>query len=60
MLPPDATYALQGFHTRPGEALPSNPQKQAYIVRLSRQTLDALDASEHPQLQFEFGDKQVR
>ncbi|KAK0195326.1 hypothetical protein F5146DRAFT_1025045 [Armillaria mellea] len=57
MLPPDATYALQGFHTRPGEALPSNPQKQAYIVRLSRQTLDALDASEHPQLQFEFGDK---
>ncbi|KAG7446363.1 uncharacterized protein BT62DRAFT_931812 [Guyanagaster necrorhizus] len=57
MLLPDATYALQGFHTRLGEALPSNPQKQAYIVRLSRQTLDALDASEHPQLQFELGDK---
>lgn len=42
---------------RPGDALPSKP-KHAMLVRMSSQTLDALDA--FPTVQFEFGDNPVR
>ena len=55
-LPPDSTLALLP-HTNPGELGHSKP-KQAMIVRLSADTLDALQSynGDKPLLDFEFAD----
>lgn len=55
-LPTNSALALLPAN-RPGDALPSMP-KHAMLVRMSSQTLDALDA--FPTVQFEFGDNPVR
>ncbi|KAF8894147.1 hypothetical protein BD779DRAFT_979856 [Infundibulicybe gibba] len=53
-LPVNGSLLLQG-HSRPGETLHSKP-KQAIIVRMSEETLEALEAfPQHPQMDFEFG-----
>lgn len=57
-LPDNGTLSLQG-HSKPGDALPSKP-KQAMIVRMSAETLDALEMFPHqPPLQFAFGKNPV-
>ena len=53
-LPGNRTLSLQG-HSKPGDALPSKP-KQAMIVRMSAETLDALEAfPNQPPMEFVFG-----
>jgi len=53
-LPANGTLSLQG-HSKPGDALPSKP-KQAMIVRMSAETLDALEAfPNQPPMEFAFG-----
>ncbi|THV08594.1 hypothetical protein K435DRAFT_788017 [Dendrothele bispora CBS 962.96] len=52
---PTGTYALHG-HSRPGDPVQLKP-KHAFIVRLSSETLNALDAfPNNPELNFQFGD----
>ncbi|EGN99749.1 hypothetical protein SERLA73DRAFT_179932 [Serpula lacrymans var. lacrymans S7.3] len=54
-LPGDGVLSLQGL-SRPGDALHSKP-KQAMIVRMSAETLEALEAfPNHPPMDFEFGE----
>ncbi|KII92182.1 hypothetical protein PLICRDRAFT_172308 [Plicaturopsis crispa FD-325 SS-3] len=54
-LPSNATLSVQG-HSRPGDTVHSKP-KQAMIVRLSDETLDAIDAfnPQKPHMEFDFG-----
>jgi len=57
-LPVNSTLSLLGA-SRPGDALLSKPKK-AMLVRMSSETLDALEASiSQPQLQFDFGESPV-
>ena len=57
-LPTAGPLSLQG--PRPGDAVPSKP-KQAMIVRMSAETLDALGAfPTQPKMDFEFGVNPVR
>jgi len=57
-LPDSATLSLQG-HSKPGDALPSIP-KQAMIVRMSAETLDALEMfPNQPPMEFAFGKNPV-
>ncbi|KAF8159538.1 hypothetical protein B0H34DRAFT_796776 [Crassisporium funariophilum] len=54
-LPPNTTLSLLG-HSRPGDTMHSKP-KQAMIIRMSVETLDALESIPgRPQLELEFGD----
>lgn len=58
-LPPNTTLSLHGY-SKPGDTVQSKP-KQAMIIRMSAETLDALeDFPNQPPLQFEFGDTTVR
>jgi len=59
-LPPNTTLALHGV-SKPGEPLYSKP-KQAIIVRLTSETLDALDSvvSGQNTLEFDFTKEWVR
>ncbi|KAF9792596.1 hypothetical protein BJ322DRAFT_1030236 [Thelephora terrestris] len=52
-LPENTTISLHN-HSRPGDALHSKP-KQAMFLRLSAETLEALQASPAPQVHFTFG-----
>lgn len=54
-LPSNGVFSLQG-HSKPGDTQYSKP-KQAMMVRMSSETLDALESQ--PKLQFEFGDNPV-
>lgn len=54
-LPGNGVFSLQG-HSKPGDTQCSKP-KQAMIVRMSSETLDALDGQ--AKMQFEFGDSPV-
>jgi hypothetical protein len=60
-LPADGAFPLTGY-SKPGEAATSRP-KQAMIVRLSPETLDALqalqDSSDPQRMAFTFGDNPV-
>jgi RNA polymerase II elongation factor ELL len=57
-LPTNGTLSLQGY-SRPGDTVHST--KQAMIVRMSAETLEALQFfPQHPQMDFEFGEKPVR
>jgi len=57
-LPSGTQLSLQG-HSRPGDAVHTKP-KQAMIVRMSAETLEALeDLSNNPEMNFEFGDNPV-
>ena len=56
-LPENTTISLQG-HSRPEDALHSKP-KQAIFLRMSAETLEALQASPLPQVQFTFGKRSV-
>lgn len=57
-LPSNGSLSLLGY-SRPGDTVQSRP-KQAMIVRMSVETLDALEAfPNQPQLDFEFGDMPV-
>lgn len=56
-LPENTTISLQN-HTRPEDVLHSKP-KQAIFLRLSAETLEALQASSAPQVQFTFGKRSV-
>ena len=56
-LPENTTISLHG-HTRPEDTLHSKP-KQAFFLRLSTDTLEALQASPLPQVQFTFGKRSV-
>ncbi|KAF8906587.1 hypothetical protein CPB84DRAFT_406382 [Gymnopilus junonius] len=55
-LPPNTNLSVLGY-SRPGDTLQSKP-KQAILVRLSSETLDALESfsTQPSQIQFEFGD----
>ncbi|KAH7911033.1 hypothetical protein BJ138DRAFT_1151642 [Hygrophoropsis aurantiaca] len=54
-LPDGATLSLQG-HSRLGDTVQSKP-KQAMIVRMSAETLEALESSTNsPRMEFEFGE----
>ncbi|KAH7928899.1 hypothetical protein BV22DRAFT_1057898 [Leucogyrophana mollusca] len=54
-LPNGATLSLQG-HSRPGDSVQSKP-KQAMIVRMSTETLEALESFPNcPPMDFEFGE----
>ncbi|KAF6741872.1 hypothetical protein DFP72DRAFT_1083024 [Ephemerocybe angulata] len=54
-LPTNGSYPVLGY-SRPGEAVQSKP-KQAMIVRMSPETLDALqDFPNNPPIDFQFGD----
>ena len=58
-LPDNGSFSLQGC-SRPGDIAQSKP-KQAMIIRMSTEALDALSATtQHPQMEFEFGEKPVR
>ncbi|KAF9650647.1 hypothetical protein BDM02DRAFT_3111952 [Thelephora ganbajun] len=52
-LPENTTISLHGY-SRPEDALHSKP-KQAFFLKLSAGTLEALQASPLPQVQFTFG-----
>lgn len=56
-LPENTTISLHG-HSRPEDALHSKP-KQAIFLRMSAETLEALQASPLPQVQFTFGKRSV-
>ena len=56
-LPENTTIPLHG-HSRPEDALHSKP-KQAIFLRMSTETLEALQASPLPQVQFTFGKRSV-
>jgi hypothetical protein len=57
-LPANNTLSLQGY-SRPGDTVHSKP-KQAMIVRMSAETLEALEVfPQQPQMDFEFGDNPV-
>lgn len=56
-LPENTTIPLHG-HSRPEDALHSKP-KQAIFLRMSTETLEALQASPLPQVQFAFGKRSV-
>lgn len=56
-LPENTTISLHG-HSRPEDALHSKP-KQAIFLRMSADTLEALQASPLPQVQFAFGKRSV-
>lgn len=57
-LPSGTQLSLQG-HSRPGDTVHTKP-KQAMIVRMSAETLEALeDFSTNPEMKFEFGDSPV-
>jgi len=54
----NGTLSLQG-QLRPGDTIQSVP-KHAMIVRMSEETLEALEAfPNHPQLEFDFCDTPV-
>ncbi|OAX41123.1 hypothetical protein K503DRAFT_736194 [Rhizopogon vinicolor AM-OR11-026] len=54
-LPSGTQLSLQG-HSRPGDTVHTKP-KQAMIVRMSAETLEALeDFSNNPEMNFQFGD----
>ncbi|KAF8813583.1 hypothetical protein BYT27DRAFT_7083347 [Phlegmacium glaucopus] len=53
-LPYNTALSLLGY-SRPGDAVQSKP-KQAMIIRMSTETLDALESfPNHPQMEFELG-----
>lgn len=54
-LPGNGTLSLQG-PSRLGDAQQSKP-KQAMLVRMSAETLEALE--DHPKMEFEFGENPV-
>jgi RNA polymerase II elongation factor ELL len=55
-LPGGVKLSVQG-HSRPGDTLHSVP-KQAMLVRMTAETLDALQAT--PTMEFAFGSEPVR
>lgn len=58
-LPGNGTLSLQG-HSRPGDTVHSKP-KQAMIVRMSAETLEALETfPQQPPMDFDFGENPVR
>lgn len=58
-LPHNTALSLLGY-SRPGDAVQSKP-KQAMIIRMSTETLDALESfPNHPQMEFELGANPVR
>ena len=58
-LPHNTALSLLGY-SRPGDAVQSKP-KQAMIIRMSAETLDALESfPNHPQMEFELGANPVR
>jgi hypothetical protein len=56
-LPENTTISLHG-HSRPEDAFSSKP-KQAIFLRMSAETLEALQTSPLPQVQFTFGKRSV-
>ena len=55
-LPSIGTLSLQGY-SKPGEnETITSPPKQAMIVRMSAETLDALEGVPQPQMQVSFGE----
>ena len=57
-LPESGRLALHG-ETQPGGALPLNPKRQAMIVRLSAETLEALESAaleSGAKIDFDFGE----
>ena len=54
MLPETGRLALVHGDAQPGDALPTNPKRQAMLVRLSAETLEALESG--AKVEFEFGE----
>ena len=58
MLPPDSTYSLLGQpKAKPGDPLAG--ERQALVLRLSRQALDALDVQPAPTVEVDFDTQPV-